>query len=474
MPDIICFEDIDADWSRFKNRLVSTVSSGDYSLSHVEVLDLPKDELNVRPLVRLALEDRLVYDACVLAMTPIIDAAIPNNVYSYRWSKYKQALYSPPGRWIRMQRRGRRFNLKNQQLLLLRTDITSFYEYVDIDILIAELGTLNVPSWSLGLLSTFLTQFNDTAHAWGLPQGPDSSGILANFYLLPVDKYLRRRGLTYLRYSDDIMVFGQDWNNLRTALLDVNHIFRGRHLCLAASKTKIIPADMVGDEFEDTSKDAVRYNIDIASSHAQDELHAYFDEVIAAKPLSVRDLRFALNQLRRIEDDRAVCWLLSNMESLPHVAREAIRYLKVFRERRQEIDSALGELLYTGCFASYPSVERRMINYLVLENVHDPQAVEACWKITLNQNKGIVREFAARYVGRFGELGETAQLKDLFEREANETIKRALLIGLYESGGCPGSLLTSMSKSNAHLGIAARYLQNSPVSLPCPSLEVVW
>jgi hypothetical protein len=474
LPDIICFEDAQVNWPYFRSKLVSAVNAGIYSLSHVEVLDLPKDELNVRPLARLALEDRLIYDACVLAMAPTIDAAIPNNVYSYRWSKYKQALYSPSGRWIRMQRRGRRFNLKNQQMLLLRTDVTSFYEYVDVEILLSDLHKLDVPPWSLELLENFLSQFNHETHAWGLPQGPDSSGILANFYLLPVDKYFQRVGLTHLRYSDDIMVFGQDWSELRKALLRVNHMFRARHLCLSATKTKIIPANKVVDEFEDSSKDAVRYNIDIALPTAPADLQSYFAQVISSKPLSVRNLRFALNQMRRIEDDTAVHWLLDNMGRLPHVAREAIRYLRAFRERRHDIDAGLAEMLYTGCFSWYPSVERRIINYLVLENVDSPKALDACWSIIQDQNKGIVREFAARYVGKFSELGDVAQLKELFEREANEAVKRALLIGLYESGVCPGSLLASLSKSSGHLGMTARYLLSSPKRLPCPSMEVTW
>jgi hypothetical protein len=474
LPDIICLEDIASEWPAFRDRLVTTISAGQYALSYAQVLDLPKDELNVRPLVRLALEDRLIYDACVHAMTPAIDAVIPDNVYSYRWSKYKQALYSPAGRWIRMQRRGRRYKKKNEELLLLRTDVTSFYEYVDTETLISDLRTLTIPAWSLSLLEEFLNQFNHTTQAWGLPQGPDSSGILANYYLLPVDKHLRRLGLMHLRYSDDIMVFGPDWVELRKALLRVNHIFRGRHLCLSASKTKIVPANKVAEEFEDTSKDAVRYNIEIASPQAQDELQSYFEETISTAPVSVRNLRFALNQLRRIGDDSAVSWLLDNMSKLPNVTREAIRYLRVFREKRAEIDVELGAMLAHKHFDLYPSVERLIINYFVYEDVDDSDVREACWSIAQDPTKGIVREFAIRYVGRFGELGDGARLRELFEKEPNQEIKRALLVALYESGVCPNSLLRYLSTSGSRLGMTARYLQSSPQGIPCPNMEVTW
>jgi Reverse transcriptase (RNA-dependent DNA polymerase) len=475
LPDVITLEDVAVEWPSFRDGIVSRVSTDRYSFSHVHVLDLPKDPLNVRPLAWLALEDRLIYDACVMAMMPIIDAVIPDNVYSYRWSKYKQALYSPISHWIAMQRRGRRYNRKNQQLLLLRTDVTSFYEYVDIETLLSDLGELKgIPNWSLSLLQTFLEQFNSSSHAWGIPQGADSSGILANLYLLPIDKYLRGHGFTYLRYSDDVMVFGPDWGRLRRALLDINHICRSRHLSLSAIKTRIVPADKVGLEFEDTSKDAVRYGIDIASPLAQDELRRYFDAVISREPPSERDLRFALNQLKRTYDDHAVSWLLQNMSELPQVARTAILYLTQFHDNRPEIDAELSAMLANKCFGLYPLVERQVISYFVRESVKKRKAADACWDILEDRDKGIEREFAARYIGRVSEPGDGARLREMFERESNEHVKRALLIAYYESGACPRTLLTTLAQRTAALGITARYLMLAPRDIPCPSLELIW
>jgi hypothetical protein len=123
-------------------------------------------------------------------------------------------------------------------------------------------------------------------------------------------------------------------------------------------------------------------------------------------------------------------------------------------------------------FDLYPSVERLIINYLVYEDVDGPGIAEACWSIVQDQSEGIVREFAARYVGRFGELGDGARLRELFERESNQEFKRALLIALYESGTCPDSLLRSLSNGGNRLGITARYLRSSPQTIPCPNIEV--
>jgi hypothetical protein len=475
LPDVISLEDVAFEWPKFKSDLLLRISNDQYSLSHVDILDLPKDALNVRPLARLALEDRLVYDACVLAMAPTIDAAIPSNVYSYRWSKNKKRLYSPKGRWVLMQRRGRLLHAKNQDLLLLRTDVTSFYEYVNIEMLLSELRNLGPAEWSVELLGIFLSEFSNSTHAWGLPQGPDTSGILANLYLLPIDNQLRHDGFTHLRYSDDMMVFGPNWPALRRALIRINHMCRSRHLSLSANKTKIVQAHDVAAAFEDTSKDAVRYGIDIESPTSQDDLRSYFEQAISETPVSARDLRFSLNQLARIGDDCAVPWLLANMASLPHLAQEAIGYLRKFRMSKPEIDIEISAMLANKSFELYPSVERHIINYLVLESVNEQKALDACWSILYDQNNGqIVREFAARYVGVFCGAGDGARLRELFEREPSEHVRRAILIACFEAGDCPQSLLRSIARGQSRLSITARYLQSAPSAIPCPSMEMIW
>lgn len=473
LPDIISLEDVAHEWLTFKTSLIWRIQNNQYSPAYVDVIDLPKDALSVRPLARFALEDRLVYEACLLAIAPTIDAVIPNEVYSYRWSKLKQRLYSPKGRWVRMQRRARRIHKQAPGDLLLRTDISAFYEYIDWEILNGELRKLDPPVWALGLLEIFLSEFNNSSHAWGLPQGPDSSGVLANLYLLPLDNLLRHQQLKHLRYSDDLMIFGSTWTELRGILTRINHMCRSRHLTLSSAKTKIVPACDVPMEFENTSKDAVRYGIDIESPDSADNLHHYFDR--AAEEANIRDIRFSLNQLARLADDWAVTWLLATLPVLPHLADDAINYLKKFRAMGPEIDIKISAMLANGDFAPYPPVERRVINYLVLEKVTEQKAMDACWSILYDFNKSaIVREFAARYVGRFCGPGDSGRLREMYQREPSDHVRRALLIACYEAGDCPRGFLDATGRFNTPLGRTARYLQAGPSVIPCPTMEVVW
>lgn len=44
----------------------------------------------------------------------------------------------------------------------------------------------------------------------GIMAGMPVSGFLANMYLMDLDKWFNKQGMTYLRYSDDIIVFSED------------------------------------------------------------------------------------------------------------------------------------------------------------------------------------------------------------------------------------------------------------------------
>ena len=473
LPDIISFEDVAHEWLRFKSSLIWRIENDQYSPAYVEVIDLPKDELCVRPLTRFALEDRLVYESCLLAIAPIVDAVIPKEVCSYRWSKFKGRLYSPKGRWVLMQGDARKIHKKAPGSLLLRTDISAFYEYIDWGKLHDQLRQLNPPAWALDLIDVFLTEFNNSSHAWGLPQGPDASGVLANLYLLPLDKLLLSNKIQHLRYSDDLMVFGSTWTELRGILTRINHTCRSRHLTLSSTKTKIVSACDVPMEFEDTSKDAVKYGIDIESFDSADNLHHYFDK--AVEEVNLRDIRFSLNQLVRTNDDWAVTWLLATLPDLPHLADDAINYLKHFRMMRPQIDIDMSTMLANGDFSLYPPVERRVINYLALGKVAEQNAMDGCWAILSDLNRfSMVREFAARYFGKFCGPGDGARLREMYEREESDHVRRALLIACYEAGDCPQRFLEAIGRFNTALGRTARYLQTDPGRIPCPTMKVVW
>ncbi len=352
IPDVIRYADLSASWVEVRERLLFSVDDESYSPQQVEIIDLPKDVLAVRPLARMHVLDQLLYEACVAALQPDLDRQIPSSVYSYRWRYRKADLLVPVAAWLRMQRRGRKYHRKHPGLLVAKTDVSSFYEHVDVNILSDELTSLLGERPVLNLLRTFLCNFAEQNQVWGLPQGTDASGTLANVYLLPVDRHLQDSGLEFLRYSDDILIFGGSWNALRMHLLSITQILRGRRLHLASSKTKIVQGKDVLAEFEETDKDAIKYGLDIGQPGSAEDLRKLFTTAVANRgEVNTRDLKFCLTQLGRLRDDFAVGWLLHNLDAVPHVARETARYLTKFRSRNPAIATTSMRLLDTGALA---------------------------------------------------------------------------------------------------------------------------
>lgn len=234
LPDIIRYADIASQWDTFKHHVLAFIENEKCYPTSVEIVDLPKDRLAVRPLARFEIAHRLHYEALVVSLAPTMQRALSRSVYSSRWWNRKNRFLSPTRSWINMQRATRRYHEKNPELLLANTDVSAFYEHIDIDTLIDDLRRLKVPVTQLDSLQNFLKSFNQLSSAWGLPQGSDMSGLLSNLYLSTFDAEIRRGGFRHFRYSDDTYIFGRDWDALRGVLVRANKTLRHRHLNLNA------------------------------------------------------------------------------------------------------------------------------------------------------------------------------------------------------------------------------------------------
>ncbi|MEV7807417.1 RNA-directed DNA polymerase [Microbispora sp. NPDC088329] len=472
LPDVIAHADVNYCWPHYQNNLLSRFWAGSYLPGAVEIVDLPKDRLTVRPLARLSLEDRLIYEALVFSIAELIDGELPDNVYSYRWSKFKGDLRAPIGSWVKMQERGRALHEKYPAKLLAKTDITSFYEHIDIDVLLEDLTCLGVRMWTRKHLEFFLRSFQRMNHVGGIPQGPDASGVLANLYLLPVDTSLQRKGVEYLRYSDDLALFGSSWEELRQELISINRIMRGRRLSMSGAKTKVLLAHEVAEEFDNGDKDAIRYGVDIQSPLAGDLVRRLFDSATSEQPPNARDIRFTLNQMIRLDDDYAVEWVVQNFSQVPHLAPSIINYLESFYGKsKAEIAPPLESMLTFRSLKSYPYAEHHLLCFLLRRSIYSKSVYESAWNILSNRNEeGFLRETSARYIGRYARPGDGALLKQEFRNERSDPVRRALIVALYESQHFNGLWFDDAAESAPNLQWTCHYLKSGPV-IPFPVIK---
>ncbi|MEV1109395.1 RNA-directed DNA polymerase [Micromonospora sp. NPDC049751] len=469
LPDPIAFADMKHAWPAQREALAERILGGDTRPADLEVIEIPKDDLLVRPLARVSLESRLMYEAAILSIIERIDAETSGAVFSHRWLAWDKRLYGPVGRWMKMFEEAANFHRSNPHLMMARTDVSAFYENVDLSILLREVAALDPPRWALDTIEIFLRAFNEMNNVWGLPQGFDVTGALANYYLLPVDKLLQREGVTHFRYSDDILLFGEDWLTLRATLLEISRVLRARRLVIAGSKTSIVANSGVLDELSDARKNAINYGIATGDfTGSKKELHGLFDAAVAGTRIDKRDFTYSLTKLASLRDDYAVPWILENIGSAPHIIREALSYLARFHNQLT-IGSRVADLLLNSKLVHYPFAQQHLLLYFIRHQVTEESALKSAWQLLIDKNvSGFVREFAARYLGRSeGPYG--LWLKSQFKEERDVKVRRALLVACYESGNYEQESLALISRSLPELRLTAEYLRSNPATIPVPT-----
>jgi hypothetical protein len=132
------------------------------------------------------------------------------------------------------------------------TDVANFYDSIDLSRLISKLRD-KLPEYTshLELLQVFLSFWNRRSTGYqastkGLPQEiiSDGSRNLSHFYLQDFDDqfsaYCGREGLRYVRWADDMLVFGPSPQKLEAAMHKASRMLLAEGLNLSAPKTRIM------------------------------------------------------------------------------------------------------------------------------------------------------------------------------------------------------------------------------------------
>jgi hypothetical protein len=376
----------------------------------------------------------------------------------------------PVEQWTRFQRAGRDLYKTFQFAFALTTDVVSYYEYVDIRILCDDLRALiAIDKRHIELLRHFLNGIGRFTDVWGLPQSITASSILGNFYLSPVDAVLRRQpDVQFVRYSDDIKIFSNSREQLRLALRELTRVLRNRHLNLSVHKTKMLVGSDILAEFEDSTKAAIEYGIDMGSSMAEASLVDLFDRAVAENPVRVRDVRFALYRFAKTNNPHAVMWVLKHLPEIPYLAGLLLDYLVRFMPSNPAIENRIRDYLRTPTENIYPYAEFQYIRMLSRTDTIAPASLNVVWTILQDQNKPIfVRTHAARCVGKHAAAADSALLRALFKASQDPAMKRALLVAETEAAPKDAAWLGSVAKASSELAPTCTFLK-SPVKLPLP------
>ena len=119
-------------------------------------------------------------------------------------------------------------------------DLAAYYDTISHDLLLNIVDPRNVrpelKSRVMRWLQTWTANNPGAETGHGIPQGPASSDFLAELFFLPIDKRMQAADFRYLRYVDDIRLYGKTENEIRRAAIQLEQECRHRGLIPQSSK----------------------------------------------------------------------------------------------------------------------------------------------------------------------------------------------------------------------------------------------
>lgn len=225
-----------AHWSVIGQQLLD----GTYWPEPVRRVTIDKPDGGQRQLGIPNVLDRLIQQAIVQVLTPVFDPSFSDSSHGFR---PKRSAHGAAKQVQRTIRRGYRF--------VVDMDLSKFFDRCQHDVVMSRVGRKVNDKRLLMLIGRYLRAgvmvdgvLQPTTE--GTPQGGPVSQLLANILLDDLDKTLERRGLHFVRYADDFLIFTKSQRSAARVFASVRR-YLTEHLRLVVNqeKSRIVATDGV-------------------------------------------------------------------------------------------------------------------------------------------------------------------------------------------------------------------------------------
>ncbi|WP_331256928.1 group II intron reverse transcriptase/maturase, partial [Candidatus Bealeia paramacronuclearis] len=194
-------QDIESRLDFYLERTRKQLLAGTYPPQPVLRRDIPKENGKTRKLGIPTVLDRMVQQACVQVLTPLLDPGFSDSSYGFR-----------PGRSAHQAVQKASQYVQDGKVWVVDIDLEAFFDNVNHDRLMSRLASKVQDKKVLKLIRRFLKSgIMDNGikieTVKGTPQGGPLSPLLSNVMLHDLDQELENRGHSFCRYADDCNIY---------------------------------------------------------------------------------------------------------------------------------------------------------------------------------------------------------------------------------------------------------------------------
>jgi hypothetical protein len=437
--------------------LVTELKSGTFSPGIPITLDVPKSfRIRVvrskrlgpnhsRPGSILPPKDRLLYQALADQATPMVQAKTDiKRSFSH--------LLAPAGShnmfmstrycWNELQKALKEYAKSNSIRYILKIDVANFFGSLNQHTLINVLIDSGYRKELSMVLEKILTSYASQRSSRGILQGIYPSDLLGNFYLAPIDRFLKEYGVPSARYVDDIYIFMKTVDDADHLLRSLIPRLRSYDLVLNEAKSVIMPKSALVTEEPDLDTLFAEAIEEISEQMEDEDFHADYgfqsdwdDEGVDQEELELKATmllfdslsdypgheenieRFCLPIFTTAGSDYAVEHVMASFKKRPSMTQIYSSYISKFLDTTDVYGSHL-ELLEEEALVDW----QKMWILAALSHVDkaSDDAVKTAWDLLKDPSRHeTLRAVAAIYVGFFGDHARRKELASIYVEATN-------------------------------------------------------